>query len=50
MCIRDRSEDNFRQFYIPEGFAHGFLVLSEKAEFCYKTMCIRDRPEAVVSC
>ena len=30
------SEDNFRQFYIPEGFAHGFLVLSEKAEFCYK--------------
>ena len=30
------SEDNFRQFYIPEGFAHGFLVLSDKAEFCYK--------------
>ncbi|MBR1471538.1 MAG: dTDP-4-dehydrorhamnose 3,5-epimerase family protein, partial [Lachnospiraceae bacterium] len=23
-------------FYIPEGFAHGFLVLSEHAEFCYK--------------
>lgn len=30
------SEDNKRQFYIPEGFAHGFLVLSEEAEFCYK--------------
>ena len=23
-------------FYIPEGFAHGFLVLSDQAEFCYK--------------
>lgn len=30
------SEDNKRQFYIPEGFAHGFLVLSDEAEFCYK--------------
>ena len=30
------SEDNFKQFYIPEGFAHGFLVLSESAVFCYK--------------
>ncbi|MDO4167709.1 MAG: dTDP-4-dehydrorhamnose 3,5-epimerase [Eubacteriales bacterium] len=30
------SEDNFKQFYIPEGFAHGFLVLSDMAEFCYK--------------
>lgn len=30
------SEENFRQFYIPEGFAHGFLVLSDRAEFCYK--------------
>ena len=25
-----------KQFYIPEGFAHGFLVLSDVAEFCYK--------------
>ena len=25
-----------KQFYIPEGFAHGFLVLSDEAEFCYK--------------
>lgn len=30
------SEKNFKQLYIPEGFAHGFLVLSEEAEFCYK--------------
>lgn len=30
------SEDNFRQIYVPEGFAHGFFVLSEEAEFCYK--------------
>lgn len=30
------SEENKRQFYIPEGFAHGFLVLSEEAEFVYK--------------
>ena len=25
-----------KQFYIPQGFAHGFLVLSDIAEFCYK--------------
>lgn len=31
------SETNFRQFWIPPGFAHGFLTLSEKAEFLYKT-------------
>ena len=30
------SEENKKQFYIPEGFAHGYLVLSEWAEFCYK--------------
>lgn len=30
------SEENKKQFYIPEGFAHGFLVLSDTAEFCYK--------------
>ena len=30
------SEENKRQFLIPRGFAHGFLVLSDKAEFCYK--------------
>ena len=30
------TEENKKQFYISEGFAHGFLVLSETAEFCYK--------------
>ncbi len=30
------TEENRKQFYIPEGFAHGFLVLSDLAEFCYK--------------
>jgi len=30
------SAENKKQFYIPEGFAHGFLVLSDSAEFCYK--------------
>jgi len=30
------SDENKKQFYIPEGFAHGFLVLSDVAEFCYK--------------
>ncbi len=30
------SEENKKQFYIAEGFAHGFLVLSDVAEFCYK--------------
>lgn len=30
------SEENKRQFFIPRGFAHGFLVLSEEAIFSYK--------------
>ena len=30
------SAENRRQFFIPRGFAHGFLVLSDGAEFCYK--------------
>ncbi|MBQ4468846.1 MAG: dTDP-4-dehydrorhamnose 3,5-epimerase [Synergistaceae bacterium] len=30
------SADNHKQFLIPRGFAHGFLVMSEMAEFCYK--------------
>lgn len=30
------SSENKMQFYIPEGFAHGFLVLSDEAEFVYK--------------
>lgn len=31
------SAENKRQFWIPEGFAHGFLVVSDHAEFLYKT-------------
>ena len=31
------SETNYRQFWIPPGFAHGFLVLSETVDFLYKT-------------
>ncbi|WP_302392544.1 dTDP-4-dehydrorhamnose 3,5-epimerase [Eggerthella sinensis] len=30
------SAENRRQFFVPRGFAHGFLVLSDVAEFCYK--------------
>ncbi|MGR4870367.1 dTDP-4-dehydrorhamnose 3,5-epimerase [Variovorax sp. LARHSF232] len=31
------SEHNHKQFWVPPGFAHGFLVLSESADFLYKT-------------
>lgn len=31
------GEDNHRQLWVPPGFAHGFLVLSESADFLYKT-------------
>jgi len=31
------SEDNHRQLWVPPGLAHGFLVLSESADFLYKT-------------
>lgn len=30
------TDENKKQFLIPRGFAHGFLVLSDVAEFCYK--------------
>ena len=33
----DLSADNHRQLWVPPGFAHGFVVLSESAEFLYKT-------------
>ena len=29
-------EENKKQFLVPKGFAHGYLVLSDMAEFCYK--------------
>lgn len=35
-CGVELSEKNKKQFYIPHGFAHGFLVLSDIAEFAYK--------------
>jgi dTDP-4-dehydrorhamnose 3,5-epimerase len=31
------SGDNHRQFWLPPGFAHGFVVLSDSADFLYKT-------------
>ena len=36
------SEENKKMLYIPEGFAHGFLVLSDVAEFCYKCTDVYD--------
>ncbi|MDQ0016920.1 dTDP-4-dehydrorhamnose 3,5-epimerase [Variovorax boronicumulans] len=53
------NEDNHKQLWVPAGFAHGFLVLSETAEFLYKTTdyyapaherCIvwNDRPLGIV--
>ena len=34
------SDSNFQMLYVPPGFAHGFLVLSEVADFCYKCTTI----------
>ncbi|WP_445446561.1 dTDP-4-dehydrorhamnose 3,5-epimerase [Citrobacter freundii] len=36
------SAENKRQLWVPEGFAHGFLTLSETAEFLYKTTSFYD--------
>ena len=36
------SGENKKMFYIPRGFAHGFLVLSDEAEFCYKVDNVYD--------
>ena len=41
------SAENKRQLWVPEGFAHGFVVLSESAEFLYKTTDYYD-PESEV--
>lgn len=35
VCV-ELSEENRRQFWVPRGFAHGFVVLSETADFFYK--------------
>jgi dTDP-4-dehydrorhamnose 3,5-epimerase len=37
------SDDNKRHFWIPEGFAHGFAVLSENATFTYQCTALYDR-------
>jgi dTDP-4-dehydrorhamnose 3,5-epimerase len=39
------SAENKRQIYIPEGFAHGFVVTSESAEFLYKCSAFYDRED-----
>ena len=43
------SSDNRKQMWIPEGFAHGFLTLSDTAEFLYKTTDFysKDHEEAI---
>lgn len=38
------SADNFRQLYVPAGFAHGFCVLSDEAEVLYKTSAVYSKP------
>ena len=53
------TEDNHRQLWVPPGLAHGFLVLSESADFLYKTTdyyspeherCIRwDDPQLAIA-
>ncbi len=37
------SEDNKKMLYVPEGFAHGFMVISDMAEVMYKTTSIYSR-------
>lgn len=41
------SSENKKQFYVPEGFAHGFLVLSETATFVYKCTRLYDPTDEV---
>jgi dTDP-4-dehydrorhamnose 3,5-epimerase len=36
------SEENKKQFYVPEGFAHGFAVLTDSATFAYKCTRLYD--------
>ena len=42
------SDDNFRQFWVPRGFAHGFAVLSESADFFYKCDQLYSPPNELV--
>jgi dTDP-4-dehydrorhamnose 3,5-epimerase len=41
------SDENFRQFYVPPGYAHGFCVLSNVADFIYKCTAYYDRADEV---
>lgn len=41
------SEENGRQLYVPRGFAHGFVVLSETADFFYKCDNIYSPPDEI---
>ena len=46
--VGDRlSEENFRQIFVPPGFAHGFCVLSEVAEVEYKCTDLYDRADEI---
>ena len=42
------SEENQKQFWVPAGFAHGFVVLSDSADFLYKTRTITHQLMSVV--
>ena len=45
------SSENYLQLWIPEGFAHGFLTISEKAEVVYKTTNFWDKnSERIINC
>jgi dTDP-4-dehydrorhamnose 3,5-epimerase len=39
------SDENLRQFYVPPGYAHGFCVLSDVADFLYKCTAYYDRAD-----
>ena len=44
------SEENHRQLWVPRGFAHGFLVLSETADFFYKCDDLYNPTDEIVVC
>ena len=44
------SEENRRQLWVPRGFAHGFVVLSETADFFYKCDDLHSPEDEIVVC